>query len=71
MPMETIDRVKFGNAIREARKKMNFTQEQLAEHANKSVKTIANIETGKGKPTEKAINAISKALGCSVSELTN
>src|SRR5258708_5057247 len=41
------ERLQFGGKVREARRKLNWTQTRLAEQAKMHGNTISNIETGK------------------------
>lgn len=52
----------------EQRKKLNLTQEELAEKANVSVRTIQRIEAGK-QPKGYTLDSMSKALGISKDDL--
>lgn len=56
------------SVLLELRKKLNLTQEELADKANISVRTIQRIEAGT-KPTGFTLQALSVALGVSESVL--
>ena len=56
------------SVLLELRKKLNLTQEELADKANISVRTIQRIEAGT-KPTGFTLQALSTALGVSPSVL--
>ena len=49
MPID--DLTAFGQKMREARKKKDLTQQELADLSHVSVKQIANIEKGKMNPS--------------------
>jgi len=59
----------IGTKITEIRKKQGFTQEELAEKANLSLKTIQRIESGENKPRGYTLSAISKALDINIENL--
>lgn len=54
-----------------ARKKKGLTQEQLAELANVTVRTIQRVESGENVPRAFTVKTIAEALGTSFEELTN
>lgn len=56
--------------LSEARKIKHLTQEELAEQANVTVRTIQRIENGKTIPRSYTLRAISKALDISMKDLT-
>lgn len=58
-----------GSIIKELRRKMNYTQSELAEKLCISDKTVSKWETGKGYPDITLIEPLAKALNVSVSEL--
>jgi len=49
--------------IREKKKSLNITQNDLAEITGIGLSTIKNIESGKGNPTINTLNRILEALG--------
>lgn len=57
-----VDQQATGAAIREFRKKLGFSQYQLAEAVKCTKANISFLECGKGNITEKKLNAINKAL---------
>lgn len=59
----------LGNAVREIRKELGWTQETLAEHSKLHVTYIAGIETGKRNPSLRSIVALAQGLGVSPSTL--
>ncbi len=65
-----IDLLKLGDAIRQVRKKREFTQLTLAEHSGVTSNTIARIERGELQCTIATLNAIAEALGVPSSFLT-
>jgi len=60
---------KTGSNIRKARKKLEFTQEKLAELARMDPKSIIEIEGGKRNPTLKTIRKIASSLKIKPSKL--
>ena len=64
-----VDLKDVGMRIRTARKKMGFTQEQLAEAAGVGTTHISHIETGSGKASLRTLLAIINTLNCSSDEL--
>ncbi|WP_243400117.1 helix-turn-helix transcriptional regulator [Arthrobacter glacialis] len=59
--MESITAV--ANSIRRARKDAGLTQEDLANLAETSERTIRAIETGTGNPSLRAVAAAANVLG--------
>lgn len=60
------DTVAIGIAIRRARREAGLTQEQLAELAETSVRTLRDIEKGSGGTSIAAVIASANALGLRV-----
>lgn len=60
---------KFGQRIKELRKKQNLTQEKLAELAKIDYSYLNLIESGKKNPSLKRIGKIARVLKVSLSEL--
>ena len=58
MPID--DLTAFGQKMREARKKKDLTQQELADLSHVSVKQIANIEKGKMNPSYLILRALAK-----------
>ena len=56
--------------ITEARKSKGLTQEELADHAGVTVRTIQRIESGDTVPRNYTLKAIATALGLPFEELT-
>ncbi len=67
--MENLPRKKLGNNIKQLRKKLDLSQEQLAEKADLHRTYIGGIERGERNVSLDNIVAISRALGVSASEL--
>lgn len=59
----------LGNKIKHLRQKKGITQEQLAEMANISTRTLGGIEIGKNFMTAETMEKIVKCLEISLSEL--
>jgi transcriptional regulator with XRE-family HTH domain len=55
--------------IASLRKSKGMTQEQLAAEANIDRVALANIETGKRRPTVTTVYRISSALGFNINEI--
>jgi transcriptional regulator with XRE-family HTH domain len=62
--------VKFGQRLKELRKKHLLTQDSLAEAAGLSCKHIGEIERGEVNLTIQSLEQIANALGLKVHELT-
>ena len=65
------DLTAFGQKMREARKKKDLTQQELADLSHVSVKQIANIEKGKMNPSYLILRALAKVLHISLDTLIN
>lgn len=61
----------FGKRIKELRKSMGVTQEQLAEIIELDAKQIGNIETGSGFTTMQTLEKIAKYFDVEICELFN
>lgn len=61
--------IKFGENLREARKRANLTQKQVAEKSGLHVNYVARIERGEENPSYEAIEKIIKALRIKSSEV--
>jgi transcriptional regulator with XRE-family HTH domain len=59
----------LGKAIRRLREKHELTQEDLAEAAGITVRTLSQLETGNANPTWATVGDIALALGVSMAEL--
>ena len=69
MPID--DLTALGQKMREARKKKDLTQQELADLSHVSVKQIANIERGKMNPSYLILKALTKVLPLSLDALIN
>ena len=69
MPID--DLTTLGKKMREARKKKDLTQQELADLSHVSVKQIANIEKGKMNPSYLILKALAKVLPLSLDNLIN
>ena len=63
-------RKKLGEAVRQYRKKAEFSQEKLAEKASLSTVFISDVERGVENISVDALARIAKALNAHVSDLT-
>lgn len=59
----------LGRAIKVARTQQDLSRRTLAERAGVSYAYLSDIETGRGRPSSKALLAVAAALGRSPSEL--
>jgi transcriptional regulator with XRE-family HTH domain len=59
----------LGNAVRRLREKRELTQEDLAEAAGITVRTLSQLETGNANPTWATVGDIARALGVSIADL--
>ncbi len=60
MPIKTSD---IGKMIQERRNELELNQQDLAEMANVTIKTIYAIENNKGNPTIEVLKKILNVLG--------
>lgn len=64
------DRMKFGEKVRELRKKNGMTQAELAKRAGLGLKTITNYESGATYPQNREVySTLADILGCESSYL--
>lgn len=59
----------FGNRIKEIRKKLKLTQEQLSEKVGLDVQTISRIETGYYFTSYENLENLANALGVEIKDL--
>lgn len=59
----------FGAAIRERRRRLDLTQEEVGKRIGTSTPYIGHLESGKRHPSEKVIARLSEVLGLSSREL--
>ena len=57
----------IGNVIKQRRKTISLTQEDLAEMSGISLATIKDIERGAGNPSWSTVEKICEILGLSIS----
>ena len=69
MPID--DLTALGQKMREARKKKDLTQQELADLSHVSVKQIAKIEKGEINPSYLILKALAKVLPLSLDTLIN
>ena len=62
-------RVRFGRKLKYLRKKIDLTQEQLAEKTGLSVDFIGMIERGERAPSFETVEILAKVLKTKVSDL--
>lgn len=62
---------KLGKQVRQFRKEKGWTQEKLGEETGLDRTYISDIERGVRNPSLKSLQKLAKALGATVSELTN
>jgi transcriptional regulator with XRE-family HTH domain len=59
----------FGEVIRERRRQLDFTQEEVARQIRSSVPYVGHLEAGKRHPSEVVVARLAEALGLDRSEL--
>lgn len=64
--LEIMTQKEIGNAIRERRKKLDITQQTLADLASVAVNTIVAIERGEGNPQLVTLLTLLDTLGLQV-----
>lgn len=62
-------RVALGRRIQKLRKKAGFTQEQLAEKAELSLKHLGELERGRGNPSLSSIESLAQAFNIPLSDM--
>jgi transcriptional regulator with XRE-family HTH domain len=62
-------RHRFGQRVRELRRRQKLTLEKLGERSSLSDKFVQSIETGKQAPTVDAIEKLARGLGVEPAEL--
>ena len=67
--MKEVDYKLIGMRVREKRREMRYSQEQLGFETNLSTTYISHIETGKRKPSLGSLISISNVLGITLDEL--
>ena len=60
---------RFGNVIRERRRQLDLTQEEVARRIATSVPYVGHLESGKRHPSEKVVIKLGKVLGLDAREL--
>lgn len=66
--MTPITAKSFGQVIRERRRKLDLTQEELARRVETSVPYIGLLESGRRHPSEKIVLKLAEALGLDARE---
>jgi transcriptional regulator with XRE-family HTH domain len=61
--------VPFGQWLRQRRKELGLTQEELGERISYSGETIRKIEAGRRRPSKRLARLLAKALGARQSEV--
>jgi transcriptional regulator with XRE-family HTH domain len=59
----------FGRLIRERRRQLDLTQEEVARRINTSIPYVGHLEAGKRHPSQKVVLKLAKALGLDGSDL--
>ena len=62
-----MDSIGIGKQLEKRRKEINLRQEDLAEMSCVTVRTIYNIEEGKGNPSLKTMSKLCEILGLEMS----
>ncbi len=60
---------RFGNVIRERRRQLDLTQEEVAHRIDTSIPYVGHLEAGKRHPSEKVVIKLAKVLGLEPREL--
>lgn len=63
MPIKPID---IGTIVQERRNELSLSQQDLAEMANVTIKTIYGIESNKGNPTIDILKKVFNVLGLEI-----
>jgi len=63
--------IAFGRRLAKLRKKVNITQEKLAERSNLSTTFIGLLEIGKRRGSLRSLQKIASVLGLKVRDLLN
>ncbi|MEJ7508532.1 transcriptional regulator with XRE-family HTH domain [Staphylococcus simulans] len=63
--------MKFGQNIKQIRKRMNITQSELATKMGISQSYLSDIENGRKNPSIKTVKKLADSLGLSVTDLFN
>jgi y4mF family transcriptional regulator len=61
-----MDKSEIGKAIKARRKFLGITQKELSEIVGLGLRSLIDIESGKGNPTIDQINKVLSALGLSL-----
>ena len=59
----------FGQVIRERRRQLDLTQEEVARRIRTSTPYVGHLESGKRHPSDKIVNRLSEVLGLDCREL--
>jgi transcriptional regulator with XRE-family HTH domain len=59
----------FGQIIRERRRQLDLTQEEVARRIRTSTPYVGHLESGKRHPSDKIVNRLSEVLGLDCREL--
>lgn len=62
-------KTKLGQRIKYLRKKLNITQETLAELINMDITSLSKIETGRNYPQPETVEKIANALNVDIAQL--
>ncbi|WP_304341518.1 helix-turn-helix domain-containing protein [Metaclostridioides mangenotii] len=62
------DFVKFGDKLKEIRRELNLTQEQMADKLGLKTSTYGNYETNKREPSSEIIKNMADKLNISVDD---
>ncbi len=69
--MNLVIKMNLGNKISKYRRKLNLTQQELAEKLYVTDKTISSWESNRTEPSIETIKLLSEIFSCSVNELIN
>ena len=59
----------FGQVIRDRRRQLDLTQEEVAKRINTSTPYVGHLESGKRHPSDKVVNRLAAVLGLDPREL--
>ena len=55
--------MKIGTSIRERRSQLGITQQNLADYAGISLRTVIDLESGKGNPSIRTVERVADVIG--------
>ena len=61
----------FGQVIRERRRQLDLTQEEVARRIKTSTPYVGHLESGKRHPSDKMLTRLSEVLGLDLGEMAS